>query len=128
MTRSRPSSADAVTSVPATLPAQVSPPEFALSGLPAAALQGVDAVAYAVQPGTDAPLLSADADALGAEVGLDLMAVLDAGAYGATESMPLFLSHPTPPEIAVRSGEAWVARPRIEPEAWLGRQIAEPTG
>jgi len=82
-----------VTSVPATLPAQVSPPEFALSGLPAAALQGVDAVAYAVQPGTDAPLLSADADALGAEVGLDLMAVLEAnratGAVGEIASVPV---------------------------------------
>ena len=52
----------------------------------------------------------------------DLVAVLDAGAYGATESMPFFLSHPLPPEIALRGGEAWVARPRIEPETWLGWQ------
>jgi diaminopimelate decarboxylase len=56
----------------------------------------------------------------------DLLAVLDVGAYGATESMPLFLSHPVPPEIAVRGGEAWVARPRIEPDAWLARQAGEP--
>jgi diaminopimelate decarboxylase len=58
----------------------------------------------------------------------DLVAVLDAGAYGATESMPLFLSHPMPPEIAVRGGEAWVARPRIDPDTWLGWQTGEPGG
>ena len=58
----------------------------------------------------------------------DLMAVLDVGAYGATESMPLFLSHPMPPEIAIRGGEAWVARPRIDPDTWLGWQVAEPGG
>jgi diaminopimelate decarboxylase len=52
----------------------------------------------------------------------DLVAVLDVGAYGATESMPFFLSHPLPPEIALRGGAAWVARPRIEPETWLGWQ------
>jgi len=56
----------------------------------------------------------------------DLLAVLDVGAYGATESMPLFLSHPMPPEIAVRGGEAWVARPRIDPDVWLGWQVGEP--
>jgi diaminopimelate decarboxylase len=56
----------------------------------------------------------------------DLVAVLDVGAYGATESMPLFLSHPMPPEIAVRGGEAWVARPRIDPDTWLGWQTGEP--
>ena len=55
----------------------------------------------------------------------DLVAVLDVGAYGATESMPFFLSHPLPPEIALRDGEAWVTRPRIEPETWLGWQTAE---
>ena len=56
----------------------------------------------------------------------DLVAVLDVGAYGATESMPLFLSHPMPPEIAVRGGEAWAARPRIDPDTWLGWQVGEP--
>ncbi len=56
----------------------------------------------------------------------DLVAVLDVGAYGATESMPLFLSHPMPPEIAIRGGEAWIARPRIDPDVWLGWQVAEP--
>lgn len=55
----------------------------------------------------------------------DLVAVLDTGAYGATESMPFFLSHPIPPEVAIRRGEAWLARPRVEPEAWLDWQAAE---
>jgi diaminopimelate decarboxylase len=54
----------------------------------------------------------------------DLVAVLDVGAYGATEAMPHFLSHPMPPEIALFDGEAWVARPRVEPEAWLANQVA----
>ncbi len=52
----------------------------------------------------------------------DLVAILDVGAYGATESMPFFLSHALPPEIALRGGAAWVARPRVEPEVWLGWQ------
>lgn len=58
----------------------------------------------------------------------DLVAVLDVGAYGATESMPFFLSHPLPPEIALRGSEAWVARPRVDPDTWLGRQVGEPPG
>jgi diaminopimelate decarboxylase len=58
----------------------------------------------------------------------DLLAVLDVGAYGATESMPFFLSHPMPPEIAVRGGEAWLARPRIDPDVWLAWQAGEPRG
>lgn len=58
----------------------------------------------------------------------DLVAVLDVGAYGASESMPFFLSHAIPPEIAIRGGEAWVARARVEPEAWLDGQAAEPGG
>lgn len=56
----------------------------------------------------------------------DLIALLDVGAYGATESMPLFLSHPMPPEIAVRGGVAWAAAPRVDPDEWLGRQAGEP--
>lgn len=58
----------------------------------------------------------------------DLVAVLDVGAYGATESMPFFLSHPLPPEIAIRGGDAWVARPRVDPDTWLGWQVGEPPG
>ena len=57
------------------------------------------------------------------EVG-DLMAVLDVGAYGFTESMPLFLSHPIPAEVAIRGGVAALIRPRQDPAEWLERQIA----
>lgn len=56
------------------------------------------------------------------EVG-DLLAVLDVGAYGFTESMPLFLSHPTPAEVAIRGGRAALIRPRREPSAWLEEQL-----
>ena len=60
-------------------------------------------------------------DVLAVEVNLpdprtgDLLAVLDAGAYGFTESMPLFLSHPVPAEVSVSEGIARVARVRQEP-------------
>jgi diaminopimelate decarboxylase len=55
------------------------------------------------------------------EVG-ELVAVLDVGAYGFTESMPLFLSHPTPAEIAIRGGRAALIRPRLLPSSWLESQ------
>jgi diaminopimelate decarboxylase len=57
----------------------------------------------------------------------DLLAVLDAGAYGFTESMPLFLSHPMPAEVALRAGEAVLLRPRLEPSELLDRQLLPPT-
>jgi len=57
------------------------------------------------------------------EVG-DLVAVLDVGAYGFTESMPYFLSHPIPAEVAVRGGRHALLRPRVEPETWLATQLA----
>ena len=53
----------------------------------------------------------------------DLVAVLDAGAYGFTESMPLFLSHAIPAEVAIRGGRAALIRPRLEPAAWLEPQV-----
>jgi len=53
----------------------------------------------------------------------DLVAVLDTGAYGFTESMPLFLSHAIPAEVAVRGGRAALIRPRLEPAEWLDRQL-----
>jgi diaminopimelate decarboxylase len=56
------------------------------------------------------------------EVG-DLVAVLDVGAYGFTESMPFFLSHPIPAEVAVRDGRAALIRPRQDPGEWLERQV-----
>jgi len=52
----------------------------------------------------------------------DLVAVLDAGAYGFTESMPFFLSHPTAAEVAVRAGRAQLIRPRMMPSELLDRQ------
>lgn len=58
----------------------------------------------------------------------DLMAVLDVGAYGFTESMPLFLSHPTPPEVVARDGVAALARPRLDPVTWLDQQLVPDLG
>jgi diaminopimelate decarboxylase len=52
----------------------------------------------------------------------DLVAVLDVGAYGFTESMPFFLSHPIPAEVALRGGEVSLLRPRVEPARWLADQ------
>jgi diaminopimelate decarboxylase len=57
------------------------------------------------------------------EVG-ELVAVLDVGAYGFTESMPFFLSYPIPAEVAIKGGAAALIRPRMEPSEWLDRQIA----
>lgn len=45
----------------------------------------------------------------------DLLAVLDAGAYGYSESMPFFLSHPIPAEILAEGGSVTVSRQRVEP-------------
>jgi diaminopimelate decarboxylase len=52
----------------------------------------------------------------------DLLAVEDAGAYGFTEAMPLFLSHPMPAEVVIEGGTMRLARPRIEPEHFLDMQ------
>jgi diaminopimelate decarboxylase len=46
----------------------------------------------------------------------DRYAVLDAGAYGYSESMPYFLSHPVPAEIVIDDGAATVSRPRLDAE------------
>jgi diaminopimelate decarboxylase len=54
----------------------------------------------------------------------DLVAVLDTGAYGFTEAMPLFLSHPSAAEVAVKSGRALLIRPRVTPTETLDRQIS----
>ena len=53
----------------------------------------------------------------------DLMALLDAGAYGYTEAMPFFLSHPTAAEVAVMGGQARLIRPRITPTEIIDRQL-----
>jgi diaminopimelate decarboxylase len=79
-------------------------------------------------PVTVAGPLCSGLDVLATEVMLavpepgDLVAVLDVGAYGFTESMPFFLSHPIPAEVAVRGGHAALLRPRLEPETWLAWQ------
>jgi diaminopimelate decarboxylase len=56
----------------------------------------------------------------------DLVAVLDVGAYGFTESMPFFLSHPVPAEVAVRGGQSFLLRPRLDPGEWLAWQLPLP--
>jgi diaminopimelate decarboxylase len=71
---------------------------------------------------TGLDILARSAPLAGLAVG-DLVAVLDVGAYGATEAMPLFLSHPMPAEVVLRGGEPALARPRIEPETWLDWHI-----
>ena len=53
----------------------------------------------------------------------DLLAVDDAGAYGFTQSMPWFLSHPTPAEVVLCGDRMHLARPRIEPAEVLDRQV-----
>jgi diaminopimelate decarboxylase len=45
----------------------------------------------------------------------DLVAIRDTGAYGFTESMPFFLSHPIPAEVCLRDGRVVAARPRQAP-------------
>ena len=52
----------------------------------------------------------------------DLLAVLDVGAYGFTESMPLFLSRATPAELVLRGGRASMVRPPIQPRHFLDQQ------
>ena len=54
----------------------------------------------------------------------DLLCVEDSGAYGFTESMPLFLSHPQPAELVASGGRVGVARLRSEPmEAIRGQLV-----
>jgi diaminopimelate decarboxylase len=62
---------------------------------------------------TGIDILAADIEAPTPRAG-DLFAVLDAGAYGYSESMPLFLSHPMPAEIVVDDGSITVSRERVE--------------
>ena len=80
-------------------------------------------------PVTIAGPLCSGLDVLATEVMLatpkpgDLVAVLDVGAYGFSESMPYFLSHPIPAEVAVRGDGHALLRPRMEPLEWIGRQV-----
>ena len=76
------------------------------------------------RPTTVAGPLCTGLDVLGRDVLLppaipdDLLEVRDVGAYGFTESMPLFLSHPMPAEVALHDGRAELIRPRLEPQSW----------
>ena len=85
----------------------------------------MDAVTLAGPLCTGLDVLARDLPLGGLAAG-DLVAVLDLGAYGATESMPLFLSHAMPAEVVVRGGTAHLARPRLEPETWLDRHLDLP--
>ncbi len=92
-------------------------------------LAGPSAGAAGTEPTTVAGPLCSGLDVLGTEVPIgplepgDLVAVLDVGAYGFTESMPLFLSHPVPGEVGLRAGRASLLRPRLDPGAWLDSQL-----
>jgi diaminopimelate decarboxylase len=49
----------------------------------------------------------------------DLVAVLDVGAYGFTQSMPFFASYAIPPEVVIDGDGISLARPRIDPATWF---------
>ena len=70
---------------------------------------------------TSLDYLAKDVQLPSVEVG-DLLAIFDVGAYGFTESMPYFLSHPTPAEVLILKGEAHLIRPRQDPEEYLKTQ------
>ncbi|KAB2881088.1 diaminopimelate decarboxylase [bacterium] len=56
------------------------------------------------------------------EVG-DTIAFFNAGAYGFSESMPYFLSHPIPAEVMIRDRKAVLVRRRIEPQEYIDHCI-----
>ncbi|MEW6732392.1 MAG: diaminopimelate decarboxylase [Acidobacteriota bacterium] len=70
---------------------------------------------------TGLDFLARDIALANVEVG-DLLAIFNAGAYGYSESMPFFLSHPIPPEVLVYSGKEALIRPRIKPQEYLANQ------
>lgn len=56
------------------------------------------------------------------EIG-DTLAFFNAGAYGFTESMPYFLSHPIPAEVMIRDGNVTLIRKRTEPSEYIDNCI-----
>jgi diaminopimelate decarboxylase len=56
----------------------------------------------------------------------DLVGFLASGAYGLSFSSVLFLGHPTPAEVLVDGGEAWVVRVAGTPEDALRGQVLPP--
>src|SRR5690348_16328891 len=75
--RSRRSWAD-VPTAPITLPPQVSPPAFALSGLAPHEITGVEVLAFPFTVAEGQPVLGAGAESAAAALGLDLAGVLAA--------------------------------------------------
>ncbi|MCS6903191.1 MAG: diaminopimelate decarboxylase, partial [Candidatus Bipolaricaulota bacterium] len=56
----------------------------------------------------------------------DLVVIERVGAYGFTESMPYFLSHPTPAEVLIWEGREHVIRRRQRPEElWAWQSVPE---
>jgi leucyl aminopeptidase len=89
------------TSTVLSFPSQVSPPEFAISGLRPHVILGVDVVALPVLPADDAGggvLLGPGAAELGEALGLDLVGLLEAsratGATGEVVEIPVPLGAP----------------------------------
>ena len=82
----------------ASLPPQVSPPEFALSDLRPHAIRGAEAVALPVLPGPDGDesqvLLGPGADEIAEQLGLDPFALLELD--GATGKAGEITSYPVP--------------------------------
>ncbi|GGO71311.1 leucyl aminopeptidase family protein [Nocardioides deserti] len=84
-----------------SLPSQVSPPELALSGARPLAVDGVEVVALPVVPGEGdgaAPVLGPGADEVGEQLGVDLVALLEAerasGEAGRIVAYPVPLGGP----------------------------------
>ncbi len=77
----------------AQLPAQVSPPEFALSPALPHQIGGAEVWAYPVLPGEDGPLVGPGADEAAEVLGIDLLAALEAaratGRTGEVTSVPV---------------------------------------
>jgi leucyl aminopeptidase len=92
--------------IPPTLPDQVTPPEFSVSELLPHAIAGAEVVALPVLPGSGEdgpPLLGPGADALAEAMGVDLLAVLEAGRgaakAGEIVSLPVPLGISTNPQL-----------------------------
>jgi leucyl aminopeptidase len=81
----------------ALLPAQVSPPAFALSSLAPHELSGVELLALPFTVGDDGPVLGAGAEEAGAALGIDLAAVLRSrrakGSGGEVVAIPVASAH-----------------------------------
>ena len=88
-----------------TLPVQVAPPEFAVSGLLPHAITGAEVVALPVLPGTDddEPLLGPGADQLAEALGVDLLGALEVdratGKTGEIVQIPAPLGIPSNPQL-----------------------------